>query len=444
VAVRDPQLRKSTSRLEGHPSPPVRTLAIVIGMIAVTIAWLGWVSVAAGATLKDDFGAREKAQGLPVVADGSNVGADRETGEPVLKPLAPAGHSVWLEWEATSSGYVTVSTCGSAIPTVIGVYGGTELESLNEWDSEANFGGPGCTGIRNGVTFQAFSGFEYQIVVDGNSFFVPPASPPTTEGAISLRIDPTPPPANDNFADAASLVGTIFEEPGGTRFYFANAFGYNWAATQEAGEPDHAGDSGGASVWYTWIPPESGTARVSVCCGAPDLLGIYFGSAFDQLSKVQSSGTGSIELPVTAGATYRIAVDGKFIFFLGSVEADKFDLSISMRLAPRPIPPVEGSAGGPASRDVKAPNTTILRRKVRAKTRSATFSFRSSEPGSSFRCRLDRRKSVACSSPKTYSGLAAGRHKFEVFAFDAAGNKEPAPAAARFAVPQPKSQQAKG
>lgn len=402
-------------------------------MLVVAIAWLGWASGASGATLKDDFGAREKVQGLPVVVAGSNVGADRETGEPVLKPLSPAGHSVWLEWEATSSGYVTVSTCGSAIPTVTGVYLGTELEDLFEEASESEFGGPECTGIRNGTTFFALSGFEYEIAVDGNSFFVPPASPPVTEGAIELRIEATPPPANDDFVDAAPLSGTIFEEPDGARFYFASAFGYNWASTKEFDEPKHAGDLGGRSVWYTWVPPESGLARIGVCCGAPDLLGVYTGSAVTQLSEV-ASGTGSREFPVTAGATYRIAVDGKLIPFF-EIETDKFDLSISMRFPPSTLPSGENPSPAPSD---PPPNTTIVTKNVRPKARSATFSFRSSEPGSTFRCRLDGRPFAACGSPKTYRGLKPGRHRFEVFAVDAAGSADPTPAAARFKVPKPK------
>jgi hypothetical protein len=404
---------------------------LAVALLGCAVLWLP--AAASGATLKDDFAAREKVQGLPVVVSGSNVGADRETGEPVLKPLSPAGHSVWLEWEATGSGYVTVSACGSTVPTVTGVYLGDELEDLFEEGSESEFGGSECSGIRNGVTFFALSGFEYEIAVDGNSFFVPPALPPVTEGAIELRIEATPPPANNDFANAAPLQGTIFEEPGGARFYFASAFGYNWAADKEFDEPDHAGDIGGRSVWYSWVAPESGTARIGLCCGAPDLLGVYSGVAVDQLSEVRS-GRGSLEVPVTAGSTYRIAVDGHLVPFF-EIETDKFELSISMQFPSR-TPPAGG--GPPPPVDVDAPNTTIFKKVIRPKARSASLSFRSSEPGSTFRCRLDGRKATACTSPKRYAGLAPGRHKFEVVAADAAGNADPTAAVSRFKVPKPK------
>src|SRR5207248_2284271 len=58
---------------------------------------------------------------------------------------------------------------------------------------------------------------------------------------------------------------------------------------------------------------------------------------------------------------------------------------------------------------------------------TATFSF-SSEAGASFMCSLDGSAAVSCTSPKTYTGVADGSHTFSVFAIDAAGNADPAPA----------------
>jgi hypothetical protein len=53
---------------------------------------------------------------------------------------------------------------------------------------------------------------------------------------------------------------------------------------------------------------------------------------------------------------------------------------------------------------------------------SASFQFTDSESGVSFLCSLDGGAYAACSSPKTYSGLAQGPHTFRVEAKDAAGN----------------------
>jgi hypothetical protein len=56
---------------------------------------------------------------------------------------------------------------------------------------------------------------------------------------------------------------------------------------------------------------------------------------------------------------------------------------------------------------------------------TATFRFISSEPGSSFQCRLDNSAWGTCTSPKSYYGLGAGAHTFDARAIDAAGNVDP-------------------
>ena len=68
---------------------------------------------------------------------------------------------------------------------------------------------------------------------------------------------------------------------------------------------------------------------------------------------------------------------------------------------------------------------------------SASFGFSSSEPGSSFRCRLDRAAWIACGSPRGYARLANGSHTFEVQAVDAAGNADSSPASRKWNVDVP-------
>lgn len=67
----------------------------------------------------------------------------------------------------------------------------------------------------------------------------------------------------------------------------------------------------------------------------------------------------------------------------------------------------------------------------------ARFSFTSSEAGSTFECKIDGRKPTACKPPRGYSGLGAGKHTFEVWATDGAGNKPAAAARKSFRVPRP-------
>lgn len=65
---------------------------------------------------------------------------------------------------------------------------------------------------------------------------------------------------------------------------------------------------------------------------------------------------------------------------------------------------------------------------------TATFTFSSSEPGSSFACSLDGAAAAACTSPRTYSGLADGAHAFAVAATDPAGNPDATPASAAWII----------
>jgi hypothetical protein len=58
---------------------------------------------------------------------------------------------------------------------------------------------------------------------------------------------------------------------------------------------------------------------------------------------------------------------------------------------------------------------------------SATFTFSSSKPGSTFECSLDLAPLAACVSPVTYTGLAVGPHEFLVRAIDASGTADLTP-----------------
>jgi len=85
--------------------------------------------------------------------------------------------------------------------------------------------------------------------------------------------------------------------------------------------------------------------------------------------------------------------------------------------------------------DKTPPETTILTGPLGSvSSSSATFSFTSSELGSTFQCKLDSMGWTSCASPKAYSGLALGSHTFSVRARDAAGNMDKSPATRSFTV----------
>ena len=72
-------------------------------------------------------------------------------------------------------------------------------------------------------------------------------------------------PPNDNFANGQLLTGAV-----------GVVGGSNVEADKEAGEPDHAGNAGGHSVWYRWQANCSGTMTFDIDGGDfPALLAVY-------------------------------------------------------------------------------------------------------------------------------------------------------------------------
>jgi hypothetical protein len=95
----------------------------------------------------------------------------------------------------------------------------------------------------------------------------------------------------------------------------------------------------------------------------------------------------------------------------------------AFELQPPTIPP-----------DATPPNTSIdSGPKKKAKKRKVKFTFSSSESGSTFMCKIDKKAAKPCSSPKTYR-LKPGKHRFLVTAIDAAGNADPSPAQRKFKI----------
>ena len=80
------------------------------------------------------------------------------------------------------------------------------------------------------------------------------------------------------------------------------------------------------------------------------------------------------------------------------------------------------------------PNTKIHRAKINRRKHKARFAFSSSERGSTFRCKLDRKSYRSCESPKTYRHLKKGRHSFSVKAQDSEAASDPSPAKRHFKI----------
>lgn len=114
-------------------------------------------------------------------------------------------------------------------------------------------------------------------------------------------------PLNDLFSSAEGISGNS-----------GRVAGTNVGASKEAGEPNHGGNTGGKSVWFRWVAPNSGTARFSTAGSNFDtLLSIYTGSSVNDLNVVASGDdvsstdkTSRAAFNAISGTAYTIAVDG--------------------------------------------------------------------------------------------------------------------------------------
>jgi hypothetical protein len=276
----------------------------------------------------DDFAGRTELIGANVAISASNVGATRELGEPSHLGFTK-GHSVWWTWTAPVSGEAIISTTGSSFDTILAVYTGKSLTSLEIVAEDDDSGGERASKVQ----FNAVAGTTYQIAVDGYGL---------SSGSIELQVDlwgswpvsitlepspvsggivsgggtllprtvasviatPNPGYAFESWQEGGVVVSTspaytftvveprvltaVFVElstGGPASDDFASSVllmgswirvtGDNFGATKEPGEPTSVQSgtvrepTGNSSVWWRWIAPASG--EVTVATGLPGL-----------------------------------------------------------------------------------------------------------------------------------------------------------------------------
>jgi subtilisin family serine protease len=119
-----------------------------------------------------------------------------------------------------------------------------------------------------------------------------------------------PPPPNDAFVDRVTLSVTSGSQTLDTLY-----------ASKEVGEPEHAGNTGGASVWWRWTAPQDSTVRTTLrltTAGSTinTLLAVYTGEAVTALAPVAAANSpagqpATLAFQAAAGVTYAIAIDGR-------------------------------------------------------------------------------------------------------------------------------------
>ena len=217
---------------------------------------------------------------------GSNVGASRETGEP-----GSGDPSVWWQWQAPSSGEVSIDTMGSSFDTTLGVYTGTRVSALTRLAENDDASG---LGRQSRVTLNVTADTTYRLRVAGDQ---------GATGSIVLNWNLGTAPANDLFSNAITIFGRS-----------GNTTGSNVGASRETGEPG----SGDPSVWWQWQAPSSGEVSIDTVGSSFDTtLGVYTGTRVSALTRLaendDASGLGRqsrVTLDVTEGTTYRLRVAG--------------------------------------------------------------------------------------------------------------------------------------
>ena len=196
---------------------------------------------------------------------------------------------------SNSAAYLTLLAPGSVVTTAVGGGDGT------------SFAAPFIAGAA-AVLRSAF----YAETADQTIMRMTSTGKPVTDarnGVTTPRLNllAAARPANDAFANRMTLSGAS-----------GSVIGYNVLATKESGEPNHANNLGGVSVWWKWIAPTNGQFTLDTHASVFDtLLGVYTGSAVNALSTTAANdndGTignvSSVVFQARAGVEYEIAVDG--------------------------------------------------------------------------------------------------------------------------------------
>ena len=257
------------------------------------------INLLLGATppVNDNFANSITLSGQNITIRGTNIGATYEVNEPAHAGRRPEA-SVWYSWTAPFTGQVSIDTLGSDFDTILAVYYGNSLSSLSEVASNDDISD---TEYSSKVIFNVTNGITYRIVVAGyngacGGFYLSINKMQGGSGA-----------PNDMFANAILIPQNTTQ-----------VIGSNRDATKEPGEPNHAGNIGGSSVWWKWIAPSNTVVVVSTDGSDFDtLLAVYTGSSVQNLTLVgenddESSGgyTSQVVFSAISNQVYYIAVDG--------------------------------------------------------------------------------------------------------------------------------------
>ena len=262
---------------------------------------LCFVNVALAAPVNDNYANAIAVSGSSGSLMTSNVGATKEPGEPNVG-LDRGGASVWYKWTSPGTGVLKVDTGNTAINMLVGIYVGGTVAS-----AQLLAGSDYCDCAYIGT----IPGQTYFFSVDGRFS----SGAPLQSSNIQINYSFLNSVPNDNFANAIQLSG-------GTPIRTNQITSTNVGASKEAGEPNHAANAGGKSVWFKYnsgliFPQTISMHLVNNKVGAPAvkahaLMAVYSGTSLGALTPVQnfSADEGTIIFKAQSNLTYYVAIDG--------------------------------------------------------------------------------------------------------------------------------------
>lgn len=243
------------------------------------------------------------ASGLQAIGAADNrLTAGTEDGEP---ERSRRDHTMWWRWVAPANGFVTIDTLGSGFETFLTVYSGTALNALTE---VALNDAISSSISQSRVGFQALTGQEYQICVDGavNNL--------DGQGNIILNLSMT-----NNFDPGGTPGGDAFVNRGLMEGYNCMGVVNNTFFGADPGEPNHSTSPlRNQTAWWQWTAPADGLVDVNTQgSDFNTYLAVYTGTdvTSQQLITQNDNAFPNVawsDLKFTAqrGVAYQIMVDG--------------------------------------------------------------------------------------------------------------------------------------
>ena len=262
----------------------------------------------------DNFADAKIVDTMPYQDTVDNTYATSEPGEPAGCAYSGPVKTFWYAYTPTSKGLLSGNTSYYPYP-FLAVYTGNSVDSLTQIN---------CTNWGVSIQVNVSPGTTYYLQV-GSLY-------PGDYGNVTVYLNFTPAPPNDDFANAM-VVGSL---------PFTNTVN-NYAASTEPGEPspDCIWDMN-RTIWYSYTPGESGSYTFQRNGFYYGFMAVYTGSALNQLTQLWCAAFGydHYTLHLDQGVTYYIQLGSSYYYEYG-------DITLNLSVPPPPNADFWWSPGDP-------------------------------------------------------------------------------------------------